>query len=345
MSKLKGVKVEYHILQSFPVSCLNRDDVGAPKSAIVGGVKRGRVSSQCWKRQVRLSLHDFGISIAIRSKRIADLIVSYIENADDCDIKNAEKIANALASDTLVFISSTEIKALAEYITENKEDIQEKDSVDIKIIKTILKPVTKKSFKCLDGLDIALFGRMVANAADLSVQAASSFSHAITTHKISSEVDYFTAVDDKEGATRHIGSLEYSSGTFYRYISLDLGILEEHIGIDAIPQAVDAFTKALYLAVPQARQNTQAGYCLWDYAHVYIRKGQGMQLSFDKPVLAHGNGYLEPSIEAMKAALDKREKEMGSLFGMIDSLVFGDGSSSIDNLSEKITSSICKLMS
>ena len=55
----RNTRIEYHILQSFPVTCLNRDDVGAPKSAVVGGVSRARVSSQCWKREVRLALRRF----------------------------------------------------------------------------------------------------------------------------------------------------------------------------------------------------------------------------------------------------------------------------------------------
>ena len=47
--------IELHILQSFPVSCLNRDDVGAPKTATFGGVTRARISSQCLKRAIRLN--------------------------------------------------------------------------------------------------------------------------------------------------------------------------------------------------------------------------------------------------------------------------------------------------
>ncbi|WP_227655814.1 type I-E CRISPR-associated protein Cas7/Cse4/CasC [Klebsiella pneumoniae] len=66
----RNTRIEFHILQSFPVTCLNRDDVGAPKSAIVGGVSRARVSSQCWKRQVRLALPDFGIRLGVRSKKL-----------------------------------------------------------------------------------------------------------------------------------------------------------------------------------------------------------------------------------------------------------------------------------
>ena len=55
---LKSVHIEFHILQSFPVTCLNRDDVGAPKTAMIGGSLRARVSSQCWKRQIRLTMHE-----------------------------------------------------------------------------------------------------------------------------------------------------------------------------------------------------------------------------------------------------------------------------------------------
>ena len=57
----RNLRVEFHILQSFPVTCLNRDDVGAPKTAVIGGTTRARVSSQCWKRQVRLAMRDFGV--------------------------------------------------------------------------------------------------------------------------------------------------------------------------------------------------------------------------------------------------------------------------------------------
>ena len=69
-----GQRVEFHILQSFPVTCLNRDDVGAPKSAVVGGTPRARVSSQCWKRQVRLAMHEMGLKIGMRTKLVSDLI-------------------------------------------------------------------------------------------------------------------------------------------------------------------------------------------------------------------------------------------------------------------------------
>ena len=83
MNTLKGTHIEFHILQSFPVSCLNRDDVGAPKSAMIGGVSRAAVSSQCWKRHVRLALQDLGVKIGVRTKQVAGML------AEACETKGA----------------------------------------------------------------------------------------------------------------------------------------------------------------------------------------------------------------------------------------------------------------
>lgn len=72
--KFKGIRLEFHIIQSFPVSCLNRDDLGTPKSAMIGGVPRARVSSQCWKRAVRMRMHELGVKTANRTKYIVAAI-------------------------------------------------------------------------------------------------------------------------------------------------------------------------------------------------------------------------------------------------------------------------------
>ena len=111
-------RVEFHILQSFPVTCLNRDDVGAPKTAIVGGVTRARVSSQSWKRQVRMALHDFGVKLAYRTKLVEKILVEKTvakganeEKAQAC----CQKIAKFLSDDTLLFLTEAEINSLVEY--------------------------------------------------------------------------------------------------------------------------------------------------------------------------------------------------------------------------------------
>lgn len=329
---LRNTRIEFHILQSFPVTCLNRDDVGAPKTAIVGGSTRARVSSQCWKRQVRLSMQDFGIKLGIRTKKVAELISeaciergASMDQAESC----GKTIAEAFSKDTLFFFSMREAAAFADYAAEHafvSGNLQEKELY--KISKKMLDP-------SIDGLDIALFGRMVAQASDLNVEAAASFSHALSTHKVSNEIEFFTAIDDHSEAqgSAHMGSLEFNSATYYRYISLDLGQLWKSLGGEGIPKAIEAFTKALFVAVPSARQMSQSGASPWEYAKIYIRKGQRLQVPFETAVKAKDGGYLNESIDTLKEYLHKKEVLAGSLFGKEREFNFGeDEGFSIDNL-------------
>ncbi|MDN2487887.1 type I-E CRISPR-associated protein Cas7/Cse4/CasC [Kosakonia sacchari] len=331
----KNTRIEFHILQSFPVTCLNRDDVGAPKSAMVGGVPRARVSSQCWKRQVRLAMPDFGIHLGVRSKKIAAILTRecLARGASEAQAASCgETMAAFFSDDTLLFLSDSEAKAFASYAQENAFDAAKlKDKELIKVAKKVVN-------KNLDALDIALFGRMVAKAPDMNIEAAASFAHAISTHKVSNELEFFTAVDDckspEESGSAHMGSLEYNSATYYRYVSLDLGQLEQTLGEDAdLKSAVEAFVRALYVAVPDARQTTQSGACPWDYARVLVRKGQRLQASFEQPVKSKGDGFLCPSKEMLQSWLDKKEKLSGSLFGKQGDYEWGDNQDySIDHL-------------
>jgi len=69
--------VQIHMLQSMPPGNLNRDDTGQPKKCIFGGVTRGRISSQCLKRNIRLSdiFQDaFGGTTANRTKYLPRLV-------------------------------------------------------------------------------------------------------------------------------------------------------------------------------------------------------------------------------------------------------------------------------
>jgi len=336
-----NTRIEYHILQSFPVTCLNRDDVGAPKTAVVGGVTRARVSSQCWKRQVRLAMSAFGIKLAARTKHAETLFVRACLDTG-ADEANAEacgkKIAELLIDDTLLFISDSEARAFAEYARELAFDpakLKEKELA--KVAKAAINPA-------VDALDIALFGRMVAKAADMNVEAAASFSHAISTHRVSNEVEFFTALDDLqiEPGSAHMGSLEFNSATYYRYVSLDLGQLAQTLGEADLKNAIAAFTQALFVAVPNARQTTQSGASPWEFARVLVRKGQRLQAPFETPVQkGRDGGHLQPSIEALTSYLDKKEKLSGSLFGKQGCYEWGeDEEFSIDDLIAKLQSHV-----
>lgn len=340
MNNFKGQIIEFHILQSFPVSCLNRDDVGSPKSAMVGGVERARVSSQCWKRFVRLAMHDFGVKLAIRSKKISEFVATACVKlgANEEQAKNCgDAVAASFSKDTLHFFTEGEAAAFAEFAQEQEFDATKIKDKDIqKLAKKVLNPA-------VDGLDIALFGRMVAQAAELNIEAAASFSHAISTHKVSSEIEFFTALDDLQDTqgSAHMGSLEFNSATYYRYVSLNLGQLYDSLAGESLPQAIEAFTKALFVAVPSARQNSMSGASPWEFAKVFVRKGQRLQVPFETAVKAKDGGFSNPSIQTLKDYLAKKEKLSGSLFGKVADYTFGeDENFSIDDLVTALASHV-----
>ncbi len=365
--ELKGCFLEFHILQSFPVSCLNRDDVGSPKSAFIGGTQRARVSSQCWKRAVRLALHEMGICIAERTKLVktkllekcreldAEISQDIIEKAcseavkaitgeesEKDNKKGKEKtqeddVKTSEGSKALFFISDSEAQVIAEALKNNNYKCPDKLS----------KLLAERKFSPeLDGLDIALFGRMVASNPDLNIEAASAFAHAISTHKATAELDFFTAVDDRrkmEGETGggHMGLLEYNSATYYRYVSLDLGQLATNLRTDDIVDAVLAFTRALFVAVPSARQKTMAATCPWNYAIVTLRKGQPMQIPFNVPVKTTADkNILEVSIDELKKRFGDVKRMYGSMFGLKAEKEISLQEGSIDDLCTEIKQAI-----
>lgn len=367
----RNTRIEFHVLQSFPVTCLNRDDVGAPKTAIVGGTTRARVSSQCWKRQVRLQMKELGVMHGDRTKFVAEVVKKAClkegateEQAISCGKKigqifvaekkekkgkadaNEETVENK-GNDTLIFLSPKEVNFIVAAFKNVGFDpglvIKQKDQKkQAKELETLICSDPTP----MDAVDIALFGRMVAKAADMNVEAAASFSHAISTHKVSNEVEFFTAMDDlqTEPGSAHMGSLEFNSATYYRYISLDLGQLWQTLGGEQICEAADAFTKALFLAVPNARQTTQSGASPWEFAKIFVRKGQRLQVPFETAVKAKDGGFLQPSITALNDYLVKKEKLSGSLFGKQTEYTFGeDENFNIDNLLDELKTYIAAI--
>lgn len=244
-------------------------------------------------------------------------------------------------SDTLFFLSDSEAEGIAAAFKETDfAEIKDKE----------LQKVCKKSLNpALDGLDIALFGRMVADAPDMNVEAAASFAHAISTHRVDPEIDFFTAVDDcrpeDSASSAHMGTLEYNSATYYRYISLDLGQLAETLKTDDITQAVEAFTQALFLAVPSARQATMSAASPWDYAIVTLRKGQRIQLPFNTAVKTSAKepDMVENSINSLKERFEQAKRMYGSLFGLIGQQEISMKSGSVDELTEGLKNAIVSL--
>ena len=312
--------VDIHIIQSLPPSCVNRDDSGSPKSAVYGGVRRLRVSSQSWKRATRLYFNDLldAKDVGVRTKRVVEVLAERItEDAPELagDAAGlAEKVFAAAKiklssprgkkdapqeSGYLLFLSTSQIERLAGLAIASARGGEALDA------KTV-----KKIFKEAHAVDIALFGRMVADDTDLNVDAACQVAHAISTHAAENEYDFFTAVDDDKSRSEEedagagmMGTVEFSSATMYRYATVNLDMLVENLGDgDAALRALEVFIKGFCLSMPTGKQNTFANRTLPEAVVVSVRDDQPVSLvgAFEKPIRANeADGYLARSVGAL----------------------------------------------
>ncbi len=316
--------LELHIIQSVPVACLNRDDLNSPKTAIFGGVQRARVSSQSWKRAIRELAKEISPQ-QFRGERTRLMFEPLYKEMEAVGIseteakEGAKKIVEALVkldtkqedkgkSKTLYFMSPLEIETLAKSYAEFQD------------VKKALKSIDAKALK--DAADISLFGRMVANDHSLTVEAASMFSHALSTHKVDNEIDFFSAVDDlqseEESGAGMTGTLEFNSATYYRFGALNLDMLADQDHLGPLSQSerqgvVRTFIEATIKAIPGARKNTMNGHTLPNYVLGVVReKGHPVQLvnAFETPIRS-SQGYTTPSIESLKSEYDKFCKTWG----------------------------------
>lgn len=327
MKTNKTLYLDVHVLQTVPPSCVNRDDTGSPKSAVYGGANRARVSSQSWKRAMRTMFEEImpQDSLGKRTKRIVSMVeeeiqkLGGIENTEEAainiltaaglKIKSAEK-----GADALFFMSIAQAKALAKLAAEDPDTIKNKPSAEAK-------KKAKEALKESPGIEIALFGRMVADDPSLNTDACAQVAHSISTHKVSREYDYFTAVDDlspeDNAGAGHIGTVEFNSATLYRYATVAVHELHRYLE-EETTEAVTAFLKAFVCSMPTGKQNTFANRTLPDAILVTLRKDQPINLAgaFERPVQAgksNDEGYVEASAQALvKHARNVYENWLGS---------------------------------
>lgn len=301
--------LDIHNLQTVPPSCVNRDDTGSPKTAVYGGSIRARVSSQAWKHAIR---EDFKRlfskeELANRTKNVVEMVEDEMYKIDDTlsaegrhkkAVKALEIAGLKLKSDkknpaekaaALFFFSHKQAEALAKHTVEL--DLNDKK------VKDILSTDIKEN----PSVDIALFGRMVANDSSMNYDAAAQVAHAISTHAVQNEYDYFTAVDDmqedNESGAGHLGTVEFNSSTLYRYANVNITELAKAIGTENTAEAVRKFVQAFVCSMPTGRMNSFANRTFPDMVYITLRDDQPVNLcgAFEKPVRKTENGYAEES--------------------------------------------------
>ena len=291
------MKVELHIIQNFPPSCLNRDDTNTPKDCEFGSERRARISSQCLKRAIRwdstfqeqlrghLSVrslrfpHD--VYQALLQQGVADDIASTIgqglrdiakkekERGEDTG-GNKEKREKPDAGSyeldifktpQIVFYTQSEVTECARQIKELLDQGMKPSEV-LKRNKNKFRYLSK--FPTPRSVDIAMFGRMVTSELFDNINAACQVAHAISTNRVAMELDFYTAVDDlqpeEETGAGMVGVVGYNSSCFYRYALVDMGQLEKNLDGDRelAERAVEAFIRAAVAAIPTGKQTSMA---------------------------------------------------------------------------------------
>lgn len=315
--------IEIHILQNFAPSNLNRDDTGSPKDALFGGVRRARISSQCLKRATReyVRNHPNGLpqeTLALRTKRLVQVLVEQLAAKGRAKEEAQQKVVQALGgmglkvdaegkTQYLLFLGRQEIARIAGLIDQHwdglvapqtEEEGSKKKAKDAKKAgrEAVPDEIKKALGGVLDGgkaLDLALFGRMLADLPEKDQDAACQVAHAISTHAVERDFDFYTAVDDLKpddnAGAGMIGTVEFNSACFYRYAALDLEKLRENLQGDTelMLRGLEAFLRAVVKAKPSGKQNSFAAHNDPEYVLFTVRQEadpRNLANAFEKPV-------------------------------------------------------------
>lgn len=354
--------IEIHAIQNFAPSNLNRDDTGAPKDALFGGTRRARVSSQCLKRAVRQHLTELvrqnaliSDDVAVRTKRILDAVTQSLVKNGRVEAEAIEKVRLALAalelsvkedgkSEYLLFLGQREIASIASIIHGKWDSITANDGSATEIKKSgkakkqaaqsadpELKKALDKVFNGGKAIDIALFGRMLADMPEKNQNAACQVAHAISTHAVEREFDFYTAVDDLKpedtAGADMMGTVEFISACFYRYAVVDWEKLVANLqgDTDLAAKGLRAFLEGFVVAEPTGKQNTFAAHNPPEFIAVSVRHNtapRNLANAFETAVFTKkGESLTRKSAEE----LAKKAKNLQSAFG-------GDGKTFVLNL-------------
>jgi len=309
--------IEVHAIQNFAPANLNRDDTNNPKDCEFGGYRRARISSQCIKRAIRTSpvfAETTGVDVGMRTKWLVDLLRKRLVEAgkgkeEATEIltafvpkfvskleKNSEKTA------VLLYLGQAEIESIVQALLDNWQSLpQDAD----KLAKTLVKAHKGRT----SAPDIALFGRMLAEKPELGLEAACQVAHAISTHRVTMEMDFYTAVDDLNpedtAGAGMMGFTGFDSACFYRYARIDWKQLVDNLNgdTDLARRTVEGFLRAAIAAVPSGKQNAFAANNPPSFLLAVVRRdGMGWSLTnaFERPIRPRGDdGLVTPSVAAL----------------------------------------------
>ncbi|TXH72825.1 MAG: type I-E CRISPR-associated protein Cas7/Cse4/CasC [Thiothrix sp.] len=310
--------VQLHLLTSYPPANLNRDDLGRPKTAMMGGEPRLRVSSQSLKRAWRTSeVFEDSLKghIGVRTKEMGIEIFKQLKekgvakkDAIDWSKAIAAQFGKLKAANKDNEMQELEIEQLAHFSPEEQQAIQA-------LITQLAERKTKPEVEELELLrkthtaaDIALFGRMLAAKPIYNTEAAAQVAHAISVHSVVVEDDFFTAVDDlnkgeDDAGASHLGETEFAAGLFYLYLCIDKALLIKNLSGDEslANKTLAALIESATTVSPSGKQNSFASRARTSYllCETGNQQPRSLSVAFLKPI-SKGNMLLDA-----KKRLDK----------------------------------------
>ncbi|MEU0520914.1 type I-E CRISPR-associated protein Cas7/Cse4/CasC [Streptosporangium sp. NPDC006007] len=323
--------VDVHIVQTVPPANLNRDDQGNPKEAYFGGVRRARVSSQAWKRATRTAFAQQAPEQdhATRTKRIVGELARRLAGRTGLESEQSARLAAKLleplgikegkkAGDTayLLFFGYRQLEDIVDLVADDVADLVALTDEQLVVAMRNL-PVARK-LQSGHPVDVALFGRMVADIPSLNVDAAVQVAHALSTHAVELEFDYYTAVDDEnladETGAGMIGTIGFNSATLYRYATVGLHQLVANLAdTEAALNAVETFVQHFARSIPSGHQNSFAHRTLPSLVAVVVRDDQPVNLvsAYENPVVARQEGIAETSVLRLAAEYERAVRQWG----------------------------------
>lgn len=319
--------MQLHLLTFYPPSNPNRDDSSRPKTAQVGGVERLRLSSQAIKRAVRTS-DAFQAALdghlGKRTQRVGDEVLKRLKArgmADKAALEHARKVAavfgkvkgeadaKAYLTEQLAFVSPTEMEAALAFADTIPEGAPAAEIKPEQILR-----------RSDHAVDVALFGRMFADATAFNREAAAQVAHSFTTHRVALDDDFYTAVDDlkdpgeEDAGAGFIGDLAFGSGVHYLYACVDRDLLLKNLGRDAEGSAelasagIKALIEGFATTSPGGKRkafahNPRASYVLAERGD---QQPRSLAIAFLKPV--RDDDLMAKSIERLEEtciALDR----------------------------------------
>lgn len=313
--------IQLHLLTSYAPSNLNRDDLGRPKTARMGGSERLRVSSQSLKRNWRVSElfeQSLGENIGTRTKRLGTQVFNQLT-----ELGTAEKQAKAWAIEIAGVFGkgkkdSLDIEQLAHI---SPEEMHAVTSLAATLAAENRAP-EKEELALLrhnaSAVDIALFGRMLASSPEFNCEAACQVAHAISVHGVAVEEDYFTAVDDLNNAdsdlgAAHIGEAAFAAALFYSYVCIDKELLVSNLGgdLELANKAIAALVEAAVKVSPKGKQNSFASraYASFVLAEKGDQQPRSLSVAFLKPI--SGKNQAEDAVQALQRQAENFDKVYG----------------------------------